>query len=67
MPIYPSKCMVYLNIHVDHRAPLSIAFCRQEYWSELPFATPGDLPNLLWLLHWQAGSLPAAPRVKPHM
>ena len=21
-------------------------FSRQEYWSELPFPTPGDLPNL---------------------
>ena len=24
---------------------LSMRFFRQEYWSELPFATPGDLPN----------------------
>ena len=30
---------------VAHQAPLSIEFTRQEYWSELPFATPGDLPN----------------------
>ena len=27
------------------QAPLSMEFCRQEYWSELPFSTPGDLPN----------------------
>ena len=28
-----------------HQAPLSMGFSRQEYWSELPFASPGDLPN----------------------
>ena len=27
------------------QAPLSMAFSRQEYWSGLPFATPGDLTN----------------------
>ena len=42
--------------------PLSVGFSRQEYWSELPFPTLGDLPNpgitpyLLYLLHWQADS-----------
>ena len=25
--------------------PLSMEFSRQEYWSRLPFPTPGDLPN----------------------
>ena len=30
---------------VAHRAPLSMGFSRQEYWSELPFPSPGDLPN----------------------
>ena len=28
---------------VDHQAPLSMEFSRQEYWSGLPFPTPGDL------------------------
>ena len=28
-----------------HRAPLSMEFSRQEYWSRLPFPSPGDLPN----------------------
>ena len=28
-----------------HQAPLSMEFSKQEYWSELPFATPGDLTN----------------------
>ena len=26
--------------------PLSMGFSRQEYWSGLPFPSPGDLPNL---------------------
>jgi len=30
---------------VARQAPLSIAFSHQEYQSEFPFATPGDLPN----------------------
>ena len=28
-----------------HQAPLSMEFSRHEYWSELPFPCPGDLPN----------------------
>ena len=27
------------------QAPLSMAFSRQEYWSGLPFPSPGDLPD----------------------
>ena len=30
---------------VAHQAPTSMGFSRQEYWSGLPFASPGDLPN----------------------
>ena len=30
---------------VAHQAPLSIELSRQEYWSELPFPPPGNLPN----------------------
>ena len=30
---------------MDHQAPLSMWFFRQEYWSGLPFPTPGALPN----------------------
>ena len=29
-----------------HQAPLSMGFPGQEYWSELPFSSPGDLPEL---------------------
>ena len=28
-----------------HQASLSMGFCRQEYWSGLPFPPSGDLPN----------------------
>ena len=28
-----------------HQAPLSMKFSRQEYWSGLPFPSPGDLLN----------------------
>ena len=28
-----------------HQAPPSMGFSRQEYWSGLPFPSPGDLPN----------------------
>ena len=27
------------------QAPLSMGFSRQEYWSGLPFTSPGDLPD----------------------
>ena len=30
---------------VARQAPLSMGFSNQEYWSGLPFPSPGDLPN----------------------
>ena len=30
---------------VAHQAPPSMEFSRQEYWSGLPFPSPGDLPD----------------------
>ena len=30
---------------VARQAPLSMEFFRQEYWSGLPFPSPGDLPT----------------------
>ena len=30
---------------VAYKAPLSMEFSRQEYWSGLPFPSPGDLPD----------------------
>ena len=46
------------------QAPLSMGFPRQEYWSGLPFPSPGVFltqgsnPCLLCLLRWQEDSLP---------
>ena len=31
---------------IVYQAPLSMEFPRQEYWSGLPFPSPGDLPDL---------------------
>ena len=30
---------------IAHQFPLSMGFFRQEYWSGLPFPSPGDLPD----------------------
>ena len=38
------RCFVTLWT-VARQAPLSMGFSRQEYWSGLPFPTPGDLPD----------------------
>ena len=57
---------------VVHQAPLSMGFFRQEYWSALPFPSPGDLqprdqhrspvsPSL------QADSLPTEPLRNPFL
>ena len=49
---------------VARQPPLFMEFFRQEYWSELPFLSPGDLPELgteLWSPALQADSLPSEP------
>ena len=52
--IYQNACMFSCFSHVQlfatpqtvaHHTPLSMGFSRQEYWSELPFLSPGDPPN----------------------
>ena len=40
---------------VPLQVPLSMGFPRQEYWSELPFPSPGDLPD--------SGIKPASPEL----
>ena len=43
------KCCVRLFATpwtVAYQSPQSMEFSRQEYWSGLPFPSPGDLPNL---------------------
>ena len=40
------SCLTLLQPHdmtVAHQAPLSMGFPGQEYWSGLPFPSPGDL------------------------
>ena len=32
---------------VARQAPLSMGFSTQEYWSGLPFPSPGDIPNAM--------------------
>ena len=52
----------------DHQAPLSMGFSRQEYWSGLPFPSPGDLPNPGIEPRFpalQADSLPSEPPGSP--
>ena len=49
---------------VAHQAPPSMEFSRQEYWSGLPFPSPGDLPNLgiePWSPTLWADALPSEP------
>ena len=48
--------------------PVSMGFSRQEYWSGLPFPSPGDLPDPgieSVSLVSPAGSLPLVPPGKP--
>ena len=54
---------------VAFQGPLSMGFSRQEYWSGLPFSSPGNLPDpgiepVSPAL--QADSLPVEPPGKPH-
>ena len=40
------SCSVMSNSVIRaHQAPLGMEFSRQEYWSGLPFPSPGDLPD----------------------
>ena len=53
---------------VAHQAPLCSEFSRQEYWSGLPFPSPGDLPDPrieLGSLAWQVDSSPSEPPGNP--
>ena len=53
---------------LDHQAPSSMGFSRQEYWNGLPFPPPGDLPDPgieLWSPTLQADALTSEPPGKP--
>ena len=38
-------CLFVNQWTIFHHAPLCMEFFRQEYWSQLPFPSPGDLPD----------------------
>ena len=42
---------------ITHQAPMTMGFIRQEYWSGLPFPSPGDLPD--------PGMEPRSPALQP--
>ena len=50
---------------VAHQAPLSMVFSRQQYWSGLPFLSPGDLPDP-WMEH-SSLHLPHCMRILYHL
>ena len=53
---------------IAHQIPLSMGFVRQEYWSGLPFPSPGNLPDPgiePRSLTLRADSLPSEPPLKP--
>ena len=62
---------------VAHQAPLPMKFSKQEYWSGLPFSSPGDLsdpgtePGSPTSLHWQVVPLPlnhqGSPLIHPRL
>ena len=56
------------HVTVACQAPLSIGFPRQEYWSGLPYPSPGDLPKPQIEPRsptLQVDSLPSEPAGKP--
>ena len=54
---------------VAYQAPPSMGFSRQEYWSGLPFSSPGDLPDpgiKLGSPAFQTDTLTSEPPGKPN-
>jgi len=72
---FPSPCVSFSRVQifvipwtVALQAPLFMEFSRQEYWSGLPFPSPGDLPDPgieSMSPALQADSLPSEPPGKP--
>ena len=70
--VKPLRCVQLFAIPwtVAYTAPLSMEFSRQEYWSGLPFPSPGDLPDPGIEARspaLQADTLPSEPPGKPQM
>ena len=74
-PLTKSEVKLLSHVHlfatpwtVAYKAPLSMEFSRQEYWSGLPFPSPGDLPDPGIKPRspaLQADALPSEPPGKP--
>ena len=73
LPGKPVKLLSHVRLFAipwneAYQAHPSMEFSRQEYWSELPFPSPGDLPDLgiePGSPALQADSLPSEPPGKP--
>ena len=73
--LYPWKWKILTHVQlfatprtIACQAPLSMGFSRQEYWSGLPFPSPGDIPDPgieSRPSEMQADSLPSEPLGKP--
>ena len=65
MVLVTQSCLTLCDPWTEARqAPLSMGFSRQEYWSGLPFPSPGDLPHSgmeCGSPALQADSLPSGP------
>ena len=63
------ECMrLVMYDSVAHQAPLFMEFSQQEYWSGLPFPSPGDFPDPRikpWSPALQVDSLQSEPPGKP--
>ena len=66
-----SRVQTFVNPWTSaYQAPLSMEFSRHEYWSGMPFASPGDLPDPgieLGSPTLQAEALPSDPPGKPSL
>ena len=65
------SCLTLCNPmdYIAHQGPPSMEFSRQEYWSGLPFPSPGDLPHPgiePGSPSLQADALPSEPLGKPN-
>ena len=62
------NCVQPHGLHAACQAPMSMGFSRQEYWSGLPFPSPGHLPHPgieTGSPALQVDSLPSEPPGKP--
>ena len=63
-------CLFVTLWTVAEQDPLSVGFSRQEYWSGLPFPSPGDLPDPRIESRspaLEADSIPSEPPVYRHV